>query len=83
MKKTTVKKIVPQCQCAEELEKIFSTIEANAIECCNWEKEFPYTPKVSFKLFHDGENLYIKFDVTENDIHTLVTEDVAHGPTPV
>ncbi len=75
MKKTTVKKIVPQCQCAEELEKIFSTIEANAIECCNWEKEFPYTPKVSFKLFHDGENLYIKFDVTENDIHTLVTED--------
>ena len=75
MKKIIVPKITPACHCADELEKIFSGIESNAIDCCNWEKEFPYTPKTSFKLFHDGKNLYIRFDVTENDIHTLVTED--------
>jgi hypothetical protein len=75
MKKITVPKIVPACSCADELEKIFSTLESNAIDCCNWPKDFPYTPKAAFKLFHDGKNLYIKFDVTENDIHTLVTKD--------
>ncbi len=75
MKKITVPKIVPACSCTDELEKIFSTIESNAIDCCNWPKDFPYTPKATFKLFHDGKNLYIKFNVTENNIHTLVTED--------
>lgn len=75
MKKITVPKIVPACSCTDELEKIFSTLESNAIDCCNWPKDFPYTPKAAFKLFHDGKNLYIKFDVTENNIHTLVTED--------
>ena len=75
MKKITIPKITPACKCSEELEKIFATLESNAIDCCNWEASYPYTPKASFKLFHDGENLYIKFDVTENDIHTLVTED--------
>ena len=75
MKKITVPRINPSCCCSEELEKIFATLEANAIDCCNWKASYPYTPKASFKLFHDGNNLYIKFDVTEKDIHTLVTED--------
>ena len=75
MKRVDVRKIVPANHSAEELERIFKTVESNAIDCCNWPGEFPYTPKVSFAMFHDGANLYIKFDVTENDIHTLVTED--------
>ena len=75
MKKITIPKITPACKCSEELEKIFATLEPNAIDRCNWEASYPYTPKVSFKLFHDGDNLYIRFDVTEKDIHTLVTED--------
>ena len=75
MKRVDVRKIVPANHTTAELERIFKSVESNAIECCNWAKEFPYTPKVSFAMFHDGENLYIKFDVTENDIHTLVTED--------
>ncbi|MBR5892168.1 MAG: hypothetical protein IKZ37_00805 [Bacteroidaceae bacterium] len=75
MKKITIPKITPASKCSEELEKIFATLDSNAIDCCNWEASYPYTPKASFKLFHDCENLYIKFDVTEIDIHTLVTED--------
>lgn len=75
MKKITVPKITPKCNCTEELDKIFATLEANEIDCCNWPDEFPYAPKASFKLFHNGKNLYIKFEVTEKDIHTLVTKD--------
>lgn len=75
MKSINVPMIAPACRCSEELEKIFATLPANAIDCCNWPGEFPYTPNSSFKLFHDGKNLYIRFEVCENDIHTLVTED--------
>lgn len=75
MKSLNVPKFKPTDNTQESIEQIFSSIESNAIDCCNWPNDYPYTPKVSFKMFHDGENLYIKFDVTEKDIHTLVTED--------
>lgn len=75
MKKIVIPRIAPSDTTVEGLEKIFATLNANAIDCCNWEKEYPYTPEASFKLFHDGKNLYIKFDVKENDIQTLVSED--------
>ena len=71
MKTINVPKIVP----AEGLDKIFAALPAHAIDCCNWPGEFPYTPKATFKLFHDGKKLYIKFEVTENDIQATVTED--------
>lgn len=71
MKTINVPKIIP----AGDLENIFATLPEHAIDCCNWPKEFPYSPKATFKLFHDGKKLYIKFSVTENDIKAAVTED--------
>lgn len=71
MKTINVPKIVP----TEGLDKIFAALPAHAIDCCNWPGEFPYTPKATFKLFHDGKKLYIMFEVTENDIQAIVTED--------
>ena len=71
MKTINVPKIIP----AGDLENIFATLPEHAIDCCNWPKEFPYSPKAAFKLFHDGKKLYIKFSVTENDIKAAVTED--------
>ena len=66
---------IPKLQATRSLDEIFDTLPSHAIDCCNWPDEFPYTPKASFKLFHDGEKLYIKFEVTENDIQAAVTED--------
>lgn len=75
MKRINVSKIIPTGNSAEELNKVFDTLPANEINECNWQDSFPYMPKATFKMFHDGNTLYIKFDVTENDIHTLVTQD--------
>lgn len=75
MNSINVPKIVPQNCCEAELENIFATLPENLIGCCNWAGEYPYSPKASFKIFHDGAHVYIKFDVVENDIHTLVTTD--------
>ena len=75
MKKIFVPKISLASKSVAEIENAFSTIEGESVACCNWPVEFPYTPTVSVKLFHNGENLYIKFDVTENDIQAKVAED--------
>ena len=66
---------VPKITATTDIENIFDSLPSHTIACCNWPKEFPYTPKASFKLFHDGKTLYIKFEVTENDIQATVTED--------
>ena len=71
MKSINVPKIIP----TNNIEEIFSNLPEHAIDCCNWPDEYPYSPKATFKLFHDSKNLYIKFDVTENDIKAAVTED--------
>lgn len=71
MKSIKVPKIVP----TNDIEKVFDQLPEHAIDCCNWPAEFPYSPKATFKLFHDGKKLYIKFTVTENDIKAAVTED--------
>ena len=70
-----VPKIIPATASAEELKEIFSTLESNIISNCNWPEDFPYTPEASFKLFHDGANIYLQFEVNEKDLHAKITED--------
>ena len=57
------------------LEQVFEGIAPEKIACCNWAEEFPYTPSVTFKMFHTGEKLYIRFDVEEQYTAARVTED--------
>ena len=71
MKSINVPKIVP----TEDLNKIFDTLPSNSIDSCNWPEQYPYTPEASFRIFHDGDNIYIKFSVKENDIKAAVSED--------
>ncbi len=75
MKKIFVPKIVTASEKLEDIEKIFATLKEESVSCCNWPDEYPYTPIVSVKLFHNGEKLYIKFAVVEKDIQANVTED--------
>ena len=71
MKSINIPKIIP----ADNIEEIFTNLPEHIIGCCNWPNEYPYSPKATFKMFHDGKNIYIKFNVTENDIKAAVTED--------
>ncbi len=57
------------------LEEVFEGIAPEMIACCNWAEEFPYTPKVSFKMFHTGEKLYVRFDVEEHYTAARVGND--------
>lgn len=53
----------------------FEATEAKKISCCNWDKDFPYTPNVEFKIFHTGNFLLLRFYVREEYTAALVTED--------
>lgn len=46
--------------------------ELNRIECLNW-KRFPAKPKVDFRIGHTGDQLLIKFYVTENSVRAVET----------
>lgn len=57
------------------LEEVFEGIAPEKITCCNWQNEYPYTPDVTFKMFHTGEKLYVHFDVAEQYTAACVAED--------
>lgn len=57
------------------VDRAFSAVEAWAIASCNWPAAFPYAPQVTFRMFHTGEWLMLRFDVAERYTAALVTED--------
>ena len=57
------------------MERVFAEIKPRPVACCNWPAEFPYAPEVSFRMFHTGDWLMLRFDVAENYTAALVTED--------
>lgn len=46
----------------------------NALDCVNWE-EFPYRPKVGFRIGYSDEALAIMFEVEEENIRATTMED--------
>ena len=57
------------------VEQAFAEIEPQPVACCNWPAKFPYAPEVSFRMFHTGDRLMLRFDVAESYTAALVTED--------
>ena len=57
------------------MEEAFAAIEPQPIACCNWPDTYPYRPQVSFRIFHTGETLWLRFDVEERYTKGEVTED--------
>ncbi len=48
---------------------------AQTIGCVNWPAEFPEKPEVSFRMAHDGDELFIRFDARERGTMARVAED--------
>ena len=59
----------------QAVDQAFDGIEAQPIGCCNWPGQYPYTPKVSFRIFHTGDLLWLRFDVEERYTAARVTKD--------
>ena len=59
----------------QTLEQVFEGIAPEKIACCNWAEEYPYAPYVTFKMFHTGDKLYLRFDVEEGYTAARVAEN--------
>ena len=57
------------------VETAFGSIEPQPVACCNWPEQYPYAPEVSFRMFHTGDYLMLRFDVAERCTMARVTED--------
>ena len=60
---------------AAALEKSFESISSSRVSCVNWPEQFGYAPEFSFKIFHTGDTLAIRYDVREKCTAALVEKD--------
>lgn len=60
---------------AQAVDRAFASVEEQAIACCNWPGEYPYAPKVTFRMFHTGALLMLRFDVEERYTAARIAED--------
>ncbi len=72
---TTVEGFDPVAIENRGLDEIFAGCIPHPIACNNWAAEYPYAPKVAFRMFHTGEKLYLRFEVEERYTMARVTED--------
>lgn len=49
----------------ESIDQVFETLPQERIAVCNWPDRASYVPDVKFAMFHDGDNLYIRYYVNE------------------
>ncbi|MEG1935237.1 MAG: carbohydrate-binding family 9-like protein, partial [Rikenellaceae bacterium] len=61
----------------EDIEDVFSQLPKTKIANVNWVKEFPYKPDVKFAIFHDGDSIYLRYQVDEQ--HTLARMGADNG----
>ncbi len=61
MKKTEIK-FAPEFEGQDET--MWASLPEELVACVNWE-DFPYRPQASFKAVHNGEMLFIRYEVAE------------------
>lgn len=52
-------------------------LDSCPIACVNW-PEYPYAPKVSFRVAHSDESMAVMFEVEEEHVRAVITDD--NGP---
>ena len=45
------------------------------LKCNNWASDFPYTPEVTARLWHNDKTLFINYNVKEENIAALAVSD--------
>lgn len=58
----------------EEITKQLDQLEKHTIAHQNW-TSYDQIPMVSFQIAHDGNNIYLKYDVSETEIRAVATEN--------
>jgi hypothetical protein len=70
MKSLTIKKIDTNnaASLSEAAALLESQTQTNSIDVLNWEKAFPYKPRLKFRIAHTGDEIWLKYYVNEKNI---------------
>lgn len=60
-----IPRIACNSACPASVEAAFAQTQAEKLTCNNWPDSYPYSPDVSFRIFHTGKELLLRFDVDE------------------
>lgn len=71
-----VKKLTTEGLTARQLPQVLdeNCVEWHAIDCLNWQ-EFPYRPKVSVRMAHNGKTLLLHYRVDEQSVAAVAAGD--------
>ena len=77
MKEITIKKIEVKDVEAIQIPEILNREAVNfqPIDIVNW-SDFPYQPKVEFRVAHTGDNLLVHYRVTEKSVRAVAPHDM-------
>ncbi len=50
----------------QEAASQLEALPSRGIACNNWANDYPYAPQAEFRIAHNGEAIFIRFDVKEN-----------------
>lgn len=72
---------LPKGAAMEEVLNYFQSDEAkaNILDTVNW-KEYPYCPEVSFKIAHNGDEIFLQFNVVEEGVRGTFECDYGSQP---
>ncbi len=73
-----IPRIACNSACPASVEAAFALTRPETIGCNNWAEAYPYMPHATFRIFHTGEELLLRFDVEEQDTAAKVLDD--NGP---
>lgn len=55
--------------------KLLQEVKAERVACVNWPESYPDSPEVTFRMAHNGGELFLLFEVKEEWTRALVAED--------
>ena len=77
MKQLNIKHLQVSNINAKDIPALFNEqhIAFENIDCVNWKEDFPYAPKVSFRIAYTNTDILIHYQVNEEDVRALTEED--------
>lgn len=61
--------------CPASVNAAFDRTHPERLGCNNWPDSYPYTPQASFRMFHTGRELLLRFEVEEENVAAKVLDD--------
>lgn len=79
MKKILAKHI-PASKIPEQLQDVPTLLDAEGVQFSpidinNWASDFPYTPKVEFRIAHTGDSIVLNYRVAEDSVRAVAADD--------